>query len=105
MTIFTVVSPVFVISGLERLGASAAPQPVPLYELTMAAIAIVVWASALALIAAWLRARERNEARAHIRSVVIRRYDRKALSGTAQRQMFDRTKPHDSWPRPVQQAK
>ncbi len=104
MTIFTIVSPVFVISALERLGGSAAAQPVPLYELTMAAIAIVVWASAVALIAAWLRARERNAARAHIRSIVITRRDGEALNGTEQRRMLDRTKPHDSWARPVQQA-
>ncbi len=103
MTIFTV-SPVFVISGLERLGGSAAAQPVPLYELTMAAIAIAVWAMAVALIAAWLRARERNAARAHIRSIVITRRDGKALNGAEQRQMLNRTKPQDPWARPVQRA-
>ncbi len=104
MTIFTIVSPVFVISGMERLGGSAVAQPIPLYELTMAVIAIAVWAVALALIAAWLRTRERNAARAHVRSIVITRREGEALTGTEQRQMLDRTSPHNPWARPVQQV-
>jgi hypothetical protein len=103
MTIFTIVSPVFVISGLDRLGGSAAAQPVPLYELIMAVIAIAVWALAVALIAAWLRARERNAARAHIRSILIVRQDGGASSGMEQRQMENRTRRRQAWARPVQQ--
>ncbi len=103
MTIFSIVSPVFVIPGLERLGGSAAAQPLPFSDLIRAAIATAVWASAVALIAAWLRARERNAARAHIRSIIIGRRDRGEPSGMEPGPMQNRAAGRHPSAKPIQQ--
>jgi hypothetical protein len=104
MTIWTIVNPAVLISGLERSTSStAAAQPVPLYDLTMALIAIAVWALVVAAIAAWLRARERNAARTHIRSMLIARRDGGASSAMRQRQKQTQSPPRHPWPTSAQQ--
>ncbi len=75
MTIWAVTNPAFLASNLEHSRSAAAAQGVPVYELTMAAIAIAVWACVVVVITAYLQARERAAAQAHIRSMlVVRRH-------------------------------
>jgi len=76
---------------------------VPVFELGMAAVAIAVWALAVAVIAAWLRARERSAARAHIRSIVIARRDIALSSVMKQRQTQSRTAPRQPLATPARQ--
>jgi hypothetical protein len=72
--VWTIVNPLVLNSVLERSVATAT-QTVPTYDLMMAAAAIAVWATVLALLAAYIRNRERVAARSHIRSIRIARRD------------------------------
>jgi len=49
--------------------------PVPTHDLVLAALAVGIWALAIAGIAFWQRAQERASARAHIRSMWFSRRD------------------------------
>ena len=75
MAIWGIVDPSALISGLERYPSTVNPHPAPTHDLILAAIAIAVWAIAIAWVAAWLRARETAKAREHIRSIRFARLD------------------------------
>jgi hypothetical protein len=98
MTIQTIVMGSLIL-GLDRFGSAAAPGPVPVYDLVMAAVAIVLWAAAVGAVSLWLRARERNAARAHIRSMLIVR--RAPSAPSDQTEIGHRSGLRDSWLKPA----
>ncbi len=104
MAIWNIVNPSLLIPGLEHLANAAAAQPIPTYDLAMAAIAIAVWAVAIAVIAAWLRTREASAARAHTRSIRIARRDGGGAFSSAQRSASeDKHKRRHWWVKPLAQ--
>jgi uncharacterized membrane protein YccC len=71
MGIWTMIINAFLLSGVGPLGSAAMANPIPVYDLVMAAIAVLLWAAAVGVIASWMRRRERDAARAHIRALLI----------------------------------
>jgi hypothetical protein len=97
--IWTIIN-AFLISGVEPLGSAAKANPIPVYDLVMASIAILVWAAAVVVVATWRRRRARNSARAHIRSVLVA--PRKAVPPRAVEQERSEHGPGlSSWARPA----
>ena len=101
MPIWTFINP-FLLVANHSANAAAVP-PVPTYDLAMAAIAIAAWALAVAVIAAWLRARESSAARAHIRSIRIARRDGGGAVNNGKRGAQDKRKPRHWGVRPLEQ--
>ena len=60
---------------VQHSAGNTASNPVPTHDLVLAALAVGIWALAIAGIAFWQRARERASARAHIRSMRFSRRD------------------------------
>jgi hypothetical protein len=95
MAIWRIVDPSALISGLVHSAGKAAPQPVPTHDLMMAAVAIAIWAIAVAWVASWLRAREAARAREHIRSIRFSRRDSAGLGDSKRGHQAGR--PYPSW--------
>jgi prephenate dehydrogenase len=101
MAIWALADPAGLMSGLARSAGTVTSHPAPTHDFVLAAIAIAVWAIALAYVAVWLRARERAKAREHIRSISFSRRNGSGFRRT--KQGTQQAKPHRSWAKSLAQ--
>ena len=103
MTILNIVSASGMLAGLGQPANAIAIQPVAAHDLILAAIAIAVWAIAIACVTAWLRVREKASAYEHIRWIRIDRRRARNIGAPRPYGLDASRKAGHSWVKPMEQ--